>query len=150
MAIGVTEDHEALASSVRGWAERAGLRASAREALDGPESRPEWWRGLGEQGLLGLHVAEELGGSAWEAAIMSFVLFSVGAIVPVLPFLFMTGLNAVITSAVFATVALFILGGAITLFTGRPVLWSGLRQVVFGLVAAALTFGVGRLIGVAV
>lgn len=93
---------------------------------------------------------DELGGSAWEAAIMSFVLFSVGAIVPVLPFLFATGVSAVALSAAFATVALFILGGAITLFTGRPVLTSGLRQVVFGLVAAALTFGIGKLIGVAV
>jgi alkylation response protein AidB-like acyl-CoA dehydrogenase len=63
MTIGVTEDHEALAASVRGWAERAGLRASARAALEGPEERPSWWTGLAEQGLLGLHVAEEAGGS---------------------------------------------------------------------------------------
>jgi alkylation response protein AidB-like acyl-CoA dehydrogenase len=63
MTIGVTEDHEALAASVRGWAERAGLRASARRALEGPEQRPSWWTGLAEQGLLGLHVAEEAGGS---------------------------------------------------------------------------------------
>ena len=63
MTIGVGADHEALAASVRGWAERAGLRASAREALEGPEQRPAWWSGLAEQGLLGLHVAEESGGS---------------------------------------------------------------------------------------
>jgi alkylation response protein AidB-like acyl-CoA dehydrogenase len=63
MSIGVTEDHEALAASVRGWAERAGLRQSARDALESPESRPTWWSALAGQGLLGLHVAEESGGS---------------------------------------------------------------------------------------
>ncbi|HET7436054.1 MAG TPA: VIT1/CCC1 transporter family protein [Thermoanaerobaculia bacterium] len=93
---------------------------------------------------------QELGGSAWEAAILSFLLFSIGAIVPVIPFLFATGTQAVVLSAIFAMFALFLLGGAITLFTGRGVLMSGLRQVVFGLGAAALTFGVGKLIGVSV
>lgn len=91
---------------------------------------------------------EELGGSAWEAAITSFVLFSLGAIVPVIPFFFAAGMTAVGLSVAFSTVALFALGGAITLFTGRPVLFSGSRQVVFGLIAAALTFGIGRLVGV--
>ncbi|HVR39261.1 MAG TPA: VIT1/CCC1 transporter family protein [Thermoanaerobaculia bacterium] len=89
----------------------------------------------------------ELGGSAWEAAITSFFLFSLGAIVPVLPFLFASGWTAVALSVAFSTVALFTVGGAITLFTGRPVLVSGARQVVFGLIAAALTFGIGRLVG---
>jgi alkylation response protein AidB-like acyl-CoA dehydrogenase len=63
MAIGVTEDHEALAAAVRGWAERAGLRDSARAALEAPEARPQWFAELAQQGLLGLHVAEESGGS---------------------------------------------------------------------------------------
>src|SRR5690349_10494607 len=63
MGIGVSEDHEALADAVRGWATRAGLRDSARAALEAPESRPEWFADLGRQGLLGLHVAEESGGS---------------------------------------------------------------------------------------
>jgi VIT1/CCC1 family predicted Fe2+/Mn2+ transporter len=91
---------------------------------------------------------EELGGSAWEAAITSFLLFSFGAVVPVLPFLFASGNTAVLLSVVFSACALFLVGAAITLFTGRPVLLSGSRQVLFGLVAAALTFGVGRLVGV--
>ena len=91
---------------------------------------------------------EELGGSAWEAAITSFILFSLGAIVPVLPFLFARGSAAVWLSVAFSGVALFVVGGAITLFTGRSVLFSGTRQVLFGLVAAALTFGIGRLVGV--
>ena len=93
---------------------------------------------------------EELGGSAWEAAITSFLLFSAGAIFPVVPFVFASGMNAVMLSVAFSAFALFTVGAAITLFTGRSVLFSGGRQVLFGLVAAALTFGVGRLFGVAV
>jgi vacuolar iron transporter family protein len=90
----------------------------------------------------------ELGGSAWEAAITSFFLFSIGAVVPVLPFLFARGTVALGLSVVFSLVALFTVGAAITLFTGRTVLFSGSRQVVFGLVAAAITFGIGRVVGV--
>ena len=63
MAIGVSEDHEALADAVRRWAERADVRGSARASLEGPEERPSWWDGLAAQGLLGLHVPEESGGS---------------------------------------------------------------------------------------
>ncbi|MDD4890988.1 MAG: VIT1/CCC1 transporter family protein, partial [Phycisphaerae bacterium] len=49
-----------------------------------------------------------------------------------------------------STVALFGIGAAITLFTGRAAWWSGLRMVIFGLAAAAITFGIGRLIGVTI
>lgn len=98
---------------------------------------------------LGIDPAE-LGGSAWVAAGTSFVLFAIGAIIPVFPFLFLSGLVAVLVSVLVSTVALFLIGAAITLLTGRSVLVSGTRQVVFGLAAAALTWGVGRLIGVAI
>jgi vacuolar iron transporter family protein len=93
---------------------------------------------------------DELGGSAWEAAITSFLLFAVGAVVPVIPFIFLSGLTAVGVSIAFSTVGLFILGAIVTLFTGRGVLYSGARMVIFGLLAAAVTFGIGRLIGVSV
>src|SRR4051812_24290660 len=63
MAIGVTEEHEALAAAVRGWAERADLRGSARASLETAPDRPGWFAELAQQGLLGLHVAEESGGS---------------------------------------------------------------------------------------
>jgi VIT1/CCC1 family predicted Fe2+/Mn2+ transporter len=91
---------------------------------------------------------EELGGSAWEAAATSFVLFAIGAIVPVAPFAFLTGMSAVIASLIVSGLGLFVIGAGITLLTGRSVFFSGTRQVLFGLVAAALTFGIGRLIGV--
>lgn len=93
---------------------------------------------------------DELEGSAMEAAIYSFVLFSVGAIIPVAPFLFTKGTPAILMSVAFSAVGLFLIGAAITLFTGRSVWFSGFRQVLFGLVAAAITFGIGKLIGVSV
>ncbi len=91
---------------------------------------------------------DELGGSAWEAALTSFLLFAVGAVIPVSAFMFLTGMTAVYVSIAFSVVALFLLGAVITLFTGKPVWFSGLRMVIFGLLAAAVTFGIGRLIGV--
>jgi VIT1/CCC1 family predicted Fe2+/Mn2+ transporter len=93
---------------------------------------------------------DELKGSAIEAAIYSFILFSVGAIIPVVPFLFTTGMKAILLSVGMSAVGLFMIGGAITLFTGRNVWFSGFRQVFFGLAAAAVTFGIGRLIGVSI
>lgn len=93
---------------------------------------------------------DELGGSAWEAAFTSFFLFAIGAIVPVLPFIFLSGTNAVIASIILSAFGLFGIGAAITLMTGRSVLYSGMRMVMFGLAAAALTYGIGRLIGVSI
>jgi VIT1/CCC1 family predicted Fe2+/Mn2+ transporter len=93
---------------------------------------------------------EELGGSAWEAAITSFFLFAVGAIVPVFPFIFLSGMTAVIISVIISAFGLFAIGAAITLMTGRSVLYSGMRMVIFGLLAAGLTYGIGKLIGVSV
>jgi len=92
----------------------------------------------------------ELGGSAWEAAITSFLLFSAGAVAPVLPFLFLSGAPAVITSLAASGLALFATGAAITLLTGRGVLYSGTRQLLIGMGAAGVTFGIGRLIGISV
>jgi predicted membrane protein (TIGR00267 family) len=94
--------------------------------------------------------AEDLQGSAVEAAVYSFILFAIGAIIPLLPFIFMSGMKAVYFSVGFSAVGLFLIGAAITLFTGKNVWYSGLRQVIFGLAAAATTFGIGRLIGVTI
>jgi VIT1/CCC1 family predicted Fe2+/Mn2+ transporter len=91
---------------------------------------------------------KELGGSAWVAAITSFVLFAVGAVIPVIPYGVLEGPAAFWTSIVASAFGLFGIGALITLMTGRSVWFSGLRQLLFGLVAAALTFGVGHLIGV--
>jgi VIT1/CCC1 family predicted Fe2+/Mn2+ transporter len=96
---------------------------------------------------LGIDPAE-LGGSAWEAAITSFLLFAVGAIIPVMPFFFLHGMTAVFISSILSGLALFGIGATITLMTGRSVWLSGLRQLAFGLLAAAVTYGIGWLVGV--
>ncbi len=93
---------------------------------------------------------EELGGSPWEAAITSFFLFSAGAIIPLFPYIFLQGTIAIFCSLVLGAVALFLTGAAITLLTGKSVWISGLRQVLIGLIAAVLVFGVGKLIGVSI
>jgi len=96
---------------------------------------------------LGINV-DELKGSPMEAAVYSFILFTVGAIIPVFPFFFFGGMQAIVMSVLFSAIGLFLIGGAITLFTGKSVWFSGFRQVIFGLAAAAITFGIGKLIGV--
>ena len=93
---------------------------------------------------------EELGGSPYEAAFTSFFLFAIGAIFPIFPFIFWAGANAIYISLAVSAVGLFIIVAAIPVMTGRNVLYSGLRQVIVGIAAAALTYGVGRLIGVSI
>jgi len=92
--------------------------------------------------------AEDLKGSAMEAALTSFFLFAIGAIIPLFPFFFFTGANAILFSAISSAFGLFLIGAAITLFTGKSIWFSGFRQVIFGLIAAAITFGIGKWIGV--
>lgn len=94
--------------------------------------------------------ADELEGSAMEAALASFFLFAIGAIIPLFPFFFLAGNVAIITSVVSSAIGLFIIGAAITLFTGKSVWISGFRQVAFGLMAALITYGIGKLIGVSI
>ncbi len=91
---------------------------------------------------------DDLGGSAAVAAVASFVPFTIGAAVPVLPFVFLSGTSATATSVAASAAGLFRLGSAITLLTHRGVVRAGTRQLVIGLAAAAVTFGIGRRIGV--
>ena len=93
---------------------------------------------------------EALGGSAWVAAGTSFCLFALGAIVPVVPFIVASGFPAVVASIILSAVALMAVGVAITIVTGSSALRSGGRQVIFGMLAAAVTFGLGSLVGTAV
>jgi VIT1/CCC1 family predicted Fe2+/Mn2+ transporter/rubrerythrin len=101
-------------------------------------------------------VREELGldpdelGSAWGAAIGSFIAFGIGAIIPVIPYLFGSGGVAFWVAVGASLVALFVVGAAVSLLTGRSLLFSGARQVLIGAAAAAVTYLVGSLIGVSV
>jgi vacuolar iron transporter family protein len=91
---------------------------------------------------------DELGGSAWTAAASSFFLFSVGAIFPVAPFLFLQGWMAVLASLVASGVALALIGAGTSLFTGRGIGFSAMRQLLVGYAAAAITYAIGMLAGV--
>ena len=99
-------------------------------------------------------VREELGldpdelGSPVRAALGSFLAFAVGAAVPVIPYLFGGG-PMVVVSLVISLVALFAVGAGVSLLTGRGLVFSGVRQLVIGLVAALVTYGIGTVIGVA-
>ena len=91
---------------------------------------------------------KDLGGSAWVAAISSFLLFSAGAIFPVAPFFFLTGTTALIVSLCASGAALMAIGAGTSLFTGRSAVFSALRQLAIGAAAAAVTYAAGAAVGV--
>jgi VIT1/CCC1 family predicted Fe2+/Mn2+ transporter len=96
---------------------------------------------------LGLDPAE-LGGNPWTAALVSFALFSVGAIFPALPFVWARGTFAIGLCIGLSSVGLAAIGVFTSLFNGRSASFSAFRQIVIGMVAAGFTFGIGRLLGV--
>ena len=101
-----------------------------------------------------VHVREELGvdpddlPSPWTAAGASFLAFALGALVPLLPFI--AGASSVIPALVISVIALLVTGGVIARLTGRSVWYGGGRQLLLGGVSAAVTFGVGLLVGSAI
>ena len=86
--------------------------------------------------------------SPWVAASSSFVAFALGAVVPLLPFLLAAATNALVGAAVLSGLALFGVGAALSIFTGRSALRSGGRMLLVGSAAAAATFVIGSLVGV--
>ena len=98
---------------------------------------------------------EELGlnpdelGSPWGAAISSFVAFAVGAIIPLVPFLVIAHHGALPVSIAMTGAALFAVGATLSLFIGRGAVTGGLRMLLIGGGAGALTFLIGRMLGVA-
>ena len=103
---------------------------------------------------LRLHVVAELGMSPEDkpsprvAAVSSLLTFSVGAVIPLLPYLF--GLSVLWPALVAGGLGLFVAGALSSRFTPRPGWYAGTRQLLFGAVAAALTYAIGSLIGVTV
>jgi VIT1/CCC1 family predicted Fe2+/Mn2+ transporter len=99
---------------------------------------------------------EELGldpaglGSPWVAAASSFIAFAVGAAIPVVPYFLTTGSSAFIASALICGISLFVIGGLISIFTGRNFFFSGFRMLGIGALAAGATFLIGKLLGVTV
>jgi VIT1/CCC1 family predicted Fe2+/Mn2+ transporter len=94
-----------------------------------------------------LGISPEQLGSPWLAAASSIAAFSLGAVIPLLPFLVGSGAAAVVVALVLCGLALFGVGVATSVFTARSPLRTGLRMLVIGAVVAALTFGLGSLVG---
>jgi len=98
-----------------------------------------------------VHTREELGVTPDElpsprlAALSSFLSFAVGALIPVLPYLF--GATALWPAAVVALFGLFVCGAVVTRVTSRPWWYGGLRQLVLGAAAATLTYAFGNAVG---
>jgi VIT1/CCC1 family predicted Fe2+/Mn2+ transporter len=102
---------------------------------------------------LGFHARVELGidpdalDSPWTAAVASFVSFVAGAAVPLLPWMLTSGSTAWAASCTGGGLGLFVVGAALSRFTGRHWAWSGTRQLLVGAAAAGVTTGIGALIG---
>ena len=92
-------------------------------------------------------MSEGEAGNPWVAALTSFLTFGIGALLPIIPWFFVGGWPGVILGAIFSAGGLFLLGAAITPFTGLGVLYSGTRQTVLGLAAAVITYVIGSLVG---
>jgi len=100
---------------------------------------------------LEIHTREELGvhadalPSPYLASGSSFVAFAIGAMLPVLPFMF--GASALWPAAIVAAVALLVAGALVARITARPLWYGGVRQLALGAIAAVVTYGVGAAIG---
>lgn len=104
-----------------------------------------------------VHAREELGvdpdelASPWQAAVLSLVCFLVGALLPVLPWLFDTsGTAPTLASVVIGVAGAVVVGGVVARFAERPIGWSILRQVAIVLGACAITYAIGEAIGITV
>src|SRR6185436_15538430 len=99
---------------------------------------------------------EELGldrrslGSPSAAALSSFVSFAIGAAIPVIPYFILTGASAFFVSAFVCGISLFGVGSLISVFTGKSLVYSGLRMLAIGAMAAGITYAIGRLLGVSI
>jgi VIT1/CCC1 family predicted Fe2+/Mn2+ transporter len=135
-------DHEAaeLAAIYRGYGVEAELAQAVATQI-----------GRSPDVALRVHVREEMGVDAddlpspWTAAIASFLCFSLGALIPLLPFL--AGQTTIVAAAVLSAVGLFASGAVVSRLTVRSPLHGGLRQLLLGILAAAATFGIGSLVG---
>lgn len=163
--VSVRSQNESTAAEIE--VERHELRVNAdgeiRELAELYEQRgvePELAFRVAEQlsrdpdSALDVHAREELGvdphdlPSPWTAAISSFLSFTVGALVPLIPYLF--GASALALSLLLALLALFAAGAVTARFTTRAWWYMGARQMLLGLGAAAITYAVGVAFGASV
>jgi vacuolar iron transporter family protein len=136
------EQHElALILQAKGLPQEDAQRAAAQIMKDKPGALDTLVR---EE--LGIDPAE-LGGNPWSAAAMSFALFSAGAVFPVAPFFWLRGHWAIGASALASGLVLCVVGMLTSLFNGRGPWYSAFRQLIFGSLAAGVTYGVGVALG---
>ena len=99
---------------------------------------------------------EELGlnpqdlGSPWLAAISSLLAFALGALIPIIPILFSSGNISIVLSAIFSSSALFIVGGIVSVVSGKNILLGATRMLLAGTLAATFTYGAGYLLGISI
>ena len=107
--------------------------------------------GRNPEAALEVHAREEIGlapgelPNPWVAAGSSFLAFALGALIPLLPYMF--GAQTLLISAVLSVIGLFLAGVLVSRVTARSWWFSGTRQLVVGVLAALVTFGVGHLVG---
>jgi VIT1/CCC1 family predicted Fe2+/Mn2+ transporter len=124
------------------WTARGLPESLARQVADVLKTNPAQ--------ALRVHAQEELGvvpdelPSPWTAATSSFVCFSVGAVIPLLTYLL--GFDSLVAALTVGGAGLFAAGAIVAGFTGRGWLVSGLRQLVLGALAAAVTYLIGTMI----
>ena len=134
----------ALVYRTRGMAE-AEATARARQAVEAARAL-----GQGRTHSSSIEVIDhgEVVGSAWSAALSSFLFFASGAIIPVLPWIFgLSGLAAIVLALALVGIALMCTGAAVGLLSGAPPLRRALRQLAIGFGAAAVTYALGLLFG---
>jgi VIT1/CCC1 family predicted Fe2+/Mn2+ transporter len=138
------EEEEAeltLIYQAKGFSEEE-ARAAAKRIIANPQT------------ALDTLAREELGmsadevGNPWVAGGTSFLLFSLGAFLPVVPWIFVGGLAGVVASGILGGLGLFGAGAVTSVFTGRSAVFMGGRQLVLGAVSAVVTFGIGKAVGV--
>ena len=173
---GVLDGHRRVrvdAGPVRADGARAGRRAARPSPADPEDERRELAALYRSRGIepdladelsvkmmrdpdlaLETHAREELGftpgetGKPLEAAVSSFVMFAIGALIPLLPWLFTErDHRTVVVGRARRAVASLAVGAALSLFTGRSWLWSATRQLLISAAAAAVTYSIGHLVG---
>jgi VIT1/CCC1 family predicted Fe2+/Mn2+ transporter len=151
--VGAEVEKERVELETNPAGEQAELAAMYKMRGVEPELAEEVARQLSRhpEQALRIHVREELGVDHQElpspvmAAGASLVTFAVGALIPLLPFLL--GFDSLAAAVILAAVAAFVGGGIVARVTARPFLRGAVRQLLLAAVAAALTYGIGTLVG---
>ena len=97
---------------------------------------------------LGLNSAQL--GTPWAAAMSSFLAFMIGAVIPILPYVFKMDNSALVMSAGMSAIALLGVGGGLAIVSGRNFVLGSLRMLMIGALASVVTFSVGKILGVSI